>query len=139
MTFNADLKAPAVTQHFPASSLRVQKKTTLVIRWSKGAKLKYVFKLYLSEGACSHDSDVAFSCSRLSDLKLVQKPWQVAVIGSRHRVIDPCSGSGTTYSEAGGLEDTTAAMGGHEILFLLSQEALKSNKVANKAVREELF
>lgn len=60
-----------------------------------------------------------FSCSSLSDLKLVQKTWQVAVIGSRHRAIDPCSGSGTTYSEAGGLEDTTAAMGGHEILTSL--------------------
>lgn len=112
MTFNADLKAPAVTQHFPAGSLRVRKKT--VIRWSKGAKLKYVFKLYLSKGACSHGGDVAFSCRGLSDLMLMQKTRQVAVIGSCHQAIDPCSGSGTTYSEAGGLEDTAAAMGGHE-------------------------
>lgn len=44
----------------------------------------------------------------------MQKTWQVAVIGSHHRTIDPRSGSGTTYSEAGGLEDTTAAMGGRD-------------------------
>lgn len=110
MTFNVDLKAGAVTQHFPAGSLRVRKRTTLVIRWSKGAKLRSVFKL--SVKGSSHDGDVAFSCSVLSDMKLVQKTWQVAVIGSLHRAIDPCSGSGTTYSDAGGLEDTTAAMGG---------------------------
>lgn len=114
MTFNADLEAPAVTQQFPAGRLGVREKTTLVIPWSKGANVKYVFKLCLSRRACGRDGDGAFSCSGQSDLKMVQKTWQVAVIGSCHRAIDPCSDSGTTFSEAGGLEDTRAAMGGRE-------------------------
>lgn len=119
----------------------MQKKTTLVILWRKDAT--WNVGVCPPKGACSPDGDGALSCSDHSDLKMVQKICRLATFGTHPWVIDLCSGSVIAYSEAGGLEDTTAVTWGRENWPLLclseSQEPPKSNKVANKAIRDGLF